>query len=175
MSAISPAGWIVTSFPDRYLPIPALLFTQYVQVARRLREHLAEVHGRRFPFLHGGLSTALREAEIAAFNADPEPNVFLVSLKAGGFGLNLTRATHVIHFDRWWNPAVENQATDRAHRIGQSRTVFVHLFISSGTLEDRIDALLEDKRRLAGEIVGSGEAFLAKMSEREFERMVALS
>ena len=153
----------------------ALLFTQYVQVARRLREHLAEVHGRRFPFLHGGLSTALREAEIAAFNADPEPNVFLVSLKAGGFGLNLTRATHVIHFDRWWNPAVENQATDRAHRIGQSRTVFVHLFISSGTLEDRIDALLEDKRRLAGEIVGSGEAFLAKMSEREFERMVALS
>ncbi|MCQ2389910.1 MAG: DEAD/DEAH box helicase [Kiritimatiellae bacterium] len=153
----------------------ALLFTQYVRVARLLRDHLAEVHGRRFPFLHGGLSTAQREAEIAAFNADPEPNVFLVSLKAGGFGLNLTRATHVIHFDRWWNPAVENQATDRAHRIGQSRTVFVHLFISSGTLEDRIDALLEDKRRLAGEIVGSGEAFLTKMSEREFERMVALA
>ena len=153
----------------------ALLFTQYVRVARRIREHLADTFGRRFPFLHGGLSPAERDNEIAAFNDDPEPNVFIVSLKAGGFGLNLTRATHVIHFDRWWNPAVENQATDRAHRIGQSRTVFVHLFICAGTLEDRIDALLEEKRRMAGDVVASGEAFLAKMSEREFERTVELS
>ena len=153
----------------------ALLFTQYVRVARRIREHLADTFGRRFPFLHGGLTPAARDDEIAAFNADPEPNVFIVSLKAGGFGLNLTRATHVIHFDRWWNPAVENQATDRAHRIGQSRTVFVHLFICAGTLEDRIDALLEEKRRMAGDVVASGEAFLAKMSEREFERTVSLA
>lgn len=152
----------------------ALLFTQYVRVARRIREHLADMFGRRFPFLHGGLSPSGRDAEIAAFNADPEPNVFLVSLKAGGYGLNLTRATHVIHFDRWWNPAVENQATDRAHRIGQLRTVFVHLFICAGTLEDRIDALLEEKRRLAGDVVVSGESFLANMSEAEFERTVAL-
>ena len=152
----------------------ALVFTQYVTVAKRIREHLAESFGRRFPFLHGGLSAVAREGEIAAFNEDPQPNAFLISLKAGGFGLNLTRATHVIHFDRWWNPAVENQATDRAHRIGQNRTVFVHLFICAGTLEDRIDAILEDKRRLAGDVIASGEAFLAKMSEVEFERTVAL-
>ena len=151
-----------------------LVFTQYAQMGRLLRTHLFERHGRRFPFLHGGLSPAQREAEIAAFNADPEPNVFILSLKAGGFGLNLTRATHVVHFDRWWNPAVENQATDRAHRIGQLRDVFVHLFICAGTLEERVDELLETKRRLAGEIVGSGESFLLKMSDREFERMVSL-
>ena len=141
---------------------------------RLLRAHLQERYGRRFPFLHGALSPAQRDAEIAAFNADPEPNAFILSLKAGGFGLNLTRATHVIHFDRWWNPAVENQATDRAHRIGQSRDVFVHLFICAGTLEEHVDELLESKRRLAGDIVGSGEAVLLKMGEGEFERMVSL-
>ena len=151
-----------------------LVFTQYARMGRLLRAHLQERYGRRFPFLHGALSPAQRDAEIAAFNADPEPNAFILSLKAGGFGLNLTRATHVIHFDRWWNPAVENQATDRAHRIGQSRDVFVHLFICAGTLEEHVDELLESKRRLAGEIVGSGEAFLLKMGEGEFERMVSL-
>ena len=151
-----------------------LVFTQYARMGRLLRAHLQERFGRRFPFLHGGLTPGQREEEIAAFNADPEPNAFILSLKAGGFGLNLTRATHVIHFDRWWNPAVENQATDRAHRIGQLRDVFVHLFICAGTLEERVDELLESKRRLAGEIVGSGESFLLKMSEREFERMVSL-
>ena len=151
-----------------------LVFTQYARMGRLLRAHLQERFGRRFPFLHGGLTPGQREEEIAAFNADPEPNAFILSLKAGGFGLNLTRATHVIHFDRWWNPAVENQATDRAHRIGQLRDVFVHLFICAGTLEERVDELLESKRHLAGEIVGSGESFLLKMSEREFERMVSL-
>ena len=151
-----------------------LVFTQYARMGRLLRAHLQERFGRRFPFLHGGLTPGQREEEIAAFNADPEPNAFILSLKAGGFGLNLTRATHVIHFDRWWNPAVENQATDRAHRIGQQRDVFVHLFICAGTLEERVDELLETKRRLAGEIVGSGESFLLKMSDREFERMVSL-
>ena len=151
-----------------------LVFTQYARMGRLLRAHLQERFGRRFPFLHGGLTPGQREEEIAAFNADPEPNAFILSLKAGGFGLNLTRATHVIHFDRWWNPAVENQATDRAHRIGQLRDVFVHLFICAGTLEERVDELLESKRHLAGEIVGSGESFLLKMSEQEFERMVSL-
>ena len=151
-----------------------LVFTQYARMGRLLRAHLQERFGRRFPFLHGSLSPAQRDEEIAAFNADSEPNAFILSLKAGGFGLNLTRATHVIHFDRWWNPAVENQATDRAHRIGQLRDVFVHLFICAGTLEERVDELLETKRRLAGEIVGSGESFLLKMSDREFERMVSL-
>ena len=139
-----------------------------------LRAHLQETFGRLFPFLHGGLTPAQREAEIAAFNAAPEPNAFILSLKAGGFGLNLTRATHVIHFDRWWNPAVENQATDRAHRIGQTKTVFVHTFICAGTLEDHIDALLESKRYLANEVVAGGEAFLARMDARAFERIVSL-
>ena len=151
-----------------------LVFTQYAKVGRMLRAHLQETTGRLFPFLHGGLSPAAREAEIAAFDADPEPNAFILSLKAGGFGLNLTRATHVIHFDRWWNPAVENQATDRAHRIGQTKTVFVHAFICAGTLEDHIDELLESKRYLANEVVAGGESFLLKMEGRELDRVLAL-
>ncbi len=151
-----------------------LVFTQYAKVGKMLRAHLQETFGKFFPFLHGTLSSAQREAEIAAFNADREPNVFLLSLKAGGFGLNLTRATHVIHFDRWWNPAVENQATDRAYRIGQTKTVFVHTFICAGTLEDHIDELLESKRFLANEVVAGGESFLLKMNAREFERLTAL-
>ena len=152
-----------------------LVFTQYAKVGRQIRDFLREEFGRTFPFLHGSLSPAEREAEIQAFNADPEPNAFILSLKAGGFGLNLTRATHVIHFDRWWNPAVENQATDRAHRIGQTRTVFVHTFICAGTLEDRIDELLVSKRQLADEVVAGGESFLLKMNPREFERTVSLT
>ena len=152
-----------------------LVFTQYVKVGERIRTLIAEKFGRPVPFLHGGLSPAERETQIAAFNAAERPTAFVLSLKAGGFGLNLTKATHVIHYDRWWNPAIENQATDRAHRIGQTRTVFVHLFISHGTLEDRIDALLEEKRAIAGELVASGESFLLKMGEDEFARTVGLS
>ena len=151
-----------------------LIFTQYAKVGREIRAHLQETFGRLFPFLHGTLAPARRDAEIAAFNDDPEPTAFILSLKAGGFGLNLTRATHVIHFDRWWNPAVENQATDRAHRIGQTKTVFVHVFICAGTLEDHIDTLLESKRYLADEVVTGGEAFLSRMDAREFERIVDL-
>ncbi len=152
-----------------------LVFTQYAKIGRMIRERLAEEFGRRFPFLHGSLSPREREDEIAAFNGAREPSAFILSLKAGGFGLNLTRATHVVHFDRWWNPAVENQATDRAHRIGQKSTVFVHVFICAGTLEDRIDELLEEKRRLAGELVGSGESFLMKMSDRELDNVLSLA
>ena len=151
-----------------------LVFTQYVKVGERVKALVEDSFGRRVPFLHGGLSPAAREAQIAAFNAAERPTAFVLSLKAGGFGLNLTKATHVIHYDRWWNPAIENQATDRAHRIGQARTVFVHLFISHGTLEDRIDAMLEEKRALAGELVVSGESFLLKMGEDEFARTVGL-
>ena len=152
-----------------------LVFTQYVKVGERIRALIAEKFGRSVPFLHGGLSPAEREVQIAAFNAAERPTAFVLSLKAGGFGLNLTKATHVIHYDRWWNPAIENQATDRAHRIGQTRTVFVHLFISHGTLEDRIDALLEEKRAIAGELVASGESFLLKMGDDEFARTICLS
>ena len=151
-----------------------LIFTQYAKIGRLLRAHLQEKFGTLYPFLHGGLSPAAREAEIAAFNAASEPNAFILSLKAGGFGLNLTRATHVIHFDRWWNPAVENQATDRAHRIGQTKTVFVHLLLCAGTLEDHIDELLESKRLLANEIVTGGESFLLKMGAEEFEKTLRL-
>ena len=151
-----------------------LIFTQYAKIGRLLQSHLRETFGRTFPFLHGGLSPAAREKEIASFNGDPQPNAFILSLKAGGFGLNLTRATHVIHFDRWWNPAVENQATDRAHRIGQKKTVFVHTFICAGTLEDHIDELLEAKRNVASEVVSGGESFLLSMNARAFEAAVSL-
>ncbi len=142
----------------------ALVFTQYARVGAMLQKALQERFARSVPFLHGGLERTAREREIRRFNAAREPAVFVLSLKAGGFGLNLTKATHVIHFDRWWNPAVENQATDRAHRIGQERTVFVHRFITVGTLEERIDALLKRKQTLEG-IIRDGE---------EFERLVGL-
>ena len=151
-----------------------LVFTQYVKIGERLKALIEKKFARKVPFLHGGLTPSARDAQIAAFNASDKPVAFVLSLKAGGFGLNLTKATHVIHYDRWWNPAVENQATDRAHRIGQARTVFVHLFISHGTLEDRIDRILEQKRMIAGELVVSGESFLLKMSDKEFARTVAL-
>ena len=151
-----------------------LVFTQYVKVGERIKALIEKKFARKVPFLHGGLTPSARDAQIAAFNSAESPTAFVLSLKAGGFGLNLTKATHVIHYDRWWNPAVENQATDRAHRIGQSRTVFVHLFISHGTLEDRIDRILEEKRTIAGELVVSGESFLLKMSDKEFTRTVAL-
>lgn len=135
----------------------ALVFTQYAKVGAWLKKELDKRFGKEFPFLHGELSVAAREKEIAKFNRRG-PNAFILSLKAGGFGLNLTKATHVIHFDRWWNPAVENQATDRAHRIGQVNTVFVHLFITSGTLEEHVDEILQRKESLKTLLAG-GEGF----------------
>lgn len=152
-----------------------LIFTQYTSVGERVRKVLKEKFGRLFPFLNGSLSSAAREAEVAAFAGTGEPSAFILSLRSGAFGLNLTKATHVIHFDRWWNPAVESQATDRAHRIGQKKTVFVHAFITEGTLEERIDKLLERKFRVAGTLVQPGENFLRSLSGSEFEEIVALS
>ena len=152
----------------------ALVFTQYAKMGAFMRDRLLERFGRRMPFLHGALEPKAREAEIAAFRSSKDPVAFILSLRAGGFGLNLTEATHVIHFDRWWNPAVENQATDRAHRIGQTRTVHVHTFICSGTVEDHVDRLLETKRELAEGLITSGESFLAGMSDAELEEIVAL-
>ena len=134
----------------------ALVFTQYAKVGALLREKLAERFGETYPFLHGALGVKEREAAIRAFNRRG-PRAFILSLKAGGFGLNLTKATHVIHFDRWWNPAVENQATDRAHRIGQTKTVFVHEFITAGTLEEHVDEILETKSRVAGTLISEME------------------
>ena len=135
----------------------ALVFTQYAKVGAWLRGELEKRFARRFPFLHGGLSATERESQVQAFQASKRPNLFILSLKAGGFGLNLTKATHVIHFDRWWNPAVENQATDRAHRIGQRKTVFVHLFISAGTLEEHVDEILLRKARVADSVITEQE------------------
>ena len=152
----------------------ALVFTQYVKVGDALRRALGERFRAAFPFLHGGLSAVARDREVAAFNGSRRPSVFIVSLKAGGFGLNLTKASHVIHFDRWWNPAVENQATDRAHRIGQAKTVFVHLMISEGTIEERVDAILRRKALVAGSVVAGGESFLAEMTPDKLEAIAAL-
>ena len=152
----------------------ALVFTQYAKVGAAVVDALAKHFGRSFPFLHGALSPKEREREISAFES-PGPGAFVLSLRAGAFGLNLVKATHVIHFDRWWNPAVENQATDRAHRIGQQKTVFVHTFITEGTLEEKVDDLLEKKTRLSGGVVGSGESFLLKMSAKEIESLASLS
>ena len=135
----------------------ALVFTQYAKVGVWLREELAKRFGRRFPFLHGALTAGEREAQVRAFQNVHRPSLFILSLKAGGFGLNLTKATHVIHFDRWWNPAVESQATDRAHRIGQEKTVFVHLFISAGTLEEHVDEILRRKARVANAVITEAE------------------
>ena len=135
----------------------ALVFTQYAKVGGWLRNELEMRFNRRFPFLHGGLSATDRESQVQTFQTSKRPNLLILSLKAGGFGLNLTKATHVIHFDRWWNPAVENQATDRAHRIGQRKTVFVHLFISAGTLEEHVDEILERKARVADSVITEAE------------------
>lgn len=134
----------------------ALIFTQYAKVGAALKEELEKKFSKRFPFLHGGLGVKSREKQIADFNREG-PSAFILSLKAGGFGLNLTKATHVIHFDRWWNPAVENQATDRAYRIGQDKDVFVHVFITTGTIEEHVDELLEKKSLLAGGVISEAE------------------
>ncbi len=136
----------------------ALVFTQFAKVGEWLKRELESRFKCEIPFLHGALSAVQREREIEKFNSGRAPKAFILSLKAGGFGLNLTKATHVIHFDRWWNPAVENQATDRAHRIGQTKTVFVHLFITEGTLEERIDRMLVRKEGLK-ELLKDGEEF----------------
>lgn len=135
----------------------ALVFTQYAKVGARLKKALSERFARRIPFLHGGLSVKAREEEIRRFN-HAGATAFVLSLKAGGFGLNLTKATHVIHYDRWWNPAVENQATDRAHRIGQTKDVFVHLMITEGTIEERVDEMLRKKSTLK-DLLSDGQAF----------------
>lgn len=153
----------------------ALIFTQYAKVGVRLKAALEKQFGRHFPFLHGALSMRQRESEIAAFTESTEPAAFILSLRAGGFGLNLTKATHVIHYDRWWNPAVENQATDRAYRLGQHQTVWVHTFITEGTLEEHIDEILARKAQWAHRVVAEGESYLKQLSTAELEEAVKLT
>ncbi|MFJ6728069.1 DEAD/DEAH box helicase [Streptomyces sp. NPDC091281] len=149
-----------------------LVFTQYVRMARLLERHLAG-RGVRTQLLHGGTSVAEREAMVERFQNGEVP-VFLLSLKAAGTGLNLTRAEHVVHFDRWWNPAVEAQATDRAYRIGQTRPVQVHRLIAEGTVEDRIAEMLARKRALADAVLGTGESAFTELSDAELADLVEL-
>ncbi|WP_327270496.1 DEAD/DEAH box helicase [Streptomyces sp. NBC_01218] len=149
-----------------------LVFTQYVAMARLLERHLAG-RGVVTQFLHGGTPVARREEMVRRFQ-EGGPPVFLLSLKAAGTGLNLTRAGHVVHFDRWWNPAVEAQATDRAHRMGQTRPVQVHRIIAEGTVEDRIAGLLARKQGLADAVLGSGETALTELTDAELKDLVAL-
>jgi SNF2 family DNA or RNA helicase len=153
----------------------ALCFTQYAEFGRMLQPYLASRLGCPVLFLHGGTPKKQRDALVAQFQGAAEPSVFLLSLKAGGTGLNLTAASHVIHVDRWWNPAVEEQATDRAFRIGQRKDVQVRTFVCVGTLEERIDAMIEEKKALAERIVGTGESWLTELSVAELRSVVALS
>ncbi|GGO48358.1 DEAD/DEAH box helicase [Streptomyces lasiicapitis] len=149
-----------------------LVFTQYVQMARLIEQHLSS-RGIASQFLHGGTPVPAREAMVQRFQ-DGEVPVFLLSLKAAGTGLNLTRAEHVVHYDRWWNPAVEAQATDRAYRIGQTQPVQVHRLIAEGTIEDRIAEMLLRKRALADAVLGSGEAALTELTDAELADLVEL-
>ena len=149
-----------------------LVFTQYVAMARLLEQHLT-ARGIGTQLLHGGTPVARREELVQRFQ-DGEVPVFLLSLKAAGTGLNLTRADHVVHFDRWWNPAVEDQATDRAYRIGQTRPVQVHRLVAEGTVEDRIAAMLREKRALADAVLAGGEAASTELSDTELAELVEL-
>ena len=153
----------------------ALVFTQFTEMGGMLERYLSRHLACDVLWLHGGVPKKKRDAMVERFQSAGGPPVFLLSLKAGGTGLNLTAATHVVHFDRWWNPAVENQATDRAFRIGQQRNVQVRKFICGGTLEDRIDAMIEAKRALAERIVGSGEGWITEMSTEQLREVIALS
>ena len=152
-----------------------LIFTQFRTITSPLAEFLARVFGRPGLVLHGETAVARRREQVESFQRDDGPPFFVLSLKAGGTGLNLTAASHVIHFDRWWNPAVENQATDRAFRIGQKHNVLVHKFICRGTVEDKIDELIAQKTGLARDLLdGAGDALLTEMSNDELLRFVAL-
>ena len=152
----------------------ALLFTQYRAMGEILVRFVEERFALTAPFLHGGVSRSQRETMVARFQQEDGPPVMIVSVKAGGTGINLTRASHVVHVDRWWNPAVEAQATDRAHRIGQTRTVVVHTLVTAGTLEERIDKMLEEKAELAQLAVAGGEQWLTELDDAGLRELLAL-
>jgi SNF2 family DNA or RNA helicase len=150
-----------------------LVFTQFVAMAKLIVEHQRR-RGRRIELLHGGLAITARQVLVDRFQAH-EIDVLVLSLKAGGTGLNLTAATNVVHYDRWWNPAVEDQATDRAYRIGQTKAVTVHRIITEGTVEDRVATLLDSKRRLAASVTGAGESWIGDLSDDDLAELVELS
>ncbi len=153
----------------------ALIFTQFAEMGKILQRHLQETFGREVLFLHGGTPKKQRDGMVERFQAIGSGlPLFILSLKAGGTGLNLTGANHVFHFDRWWNPAVENQATDRAFRIGQTKNVQVHKFLCVGTLEEKIDEMIERKKEVAEQVVGAGEGWLTELSTAELKDLMAL-
>jgi SNF2 family DNA or RNA helicase/intein/homing endonuclease len=153
----------------------ALIFTQFAEWGKLLKPHLEQHLGREVLFLYGGVKQQQREDTIDRFQHDPQgPPIMILSLKAGGTGLNLTRATHVFHYDRWWNPAVENQATDRVFRIGQTRNVQVHKFVSTGTLEEKIHDMIESKKALAEQVVSAGENWLTELDTDQLRNLLIL-
>ena len=153
-----------------------LIFTQYKEIIPFLQKFLEGIFESKGLVIHGGVPVAKRQKLVDEFNGEDYVPFMILSLKAGGTGLNLTSANHVIHFDRWWNPAVENQATDRAYRIGQTRSVIVHKFVSTGTVEEKIDRILNDKKDLAENVIGSGggENWITEMSNEEIVNMLKL-
>jgi SNF2 family DNA or RNA helicase len=151
----------------------ALVFTQFRQMGNLLHAMIRKRFDREVLFLHGQNTLQQRQQMVETFQKGKAP-VLLLSLKAGGVGLNLTAATHVFHFDRWWNPAVESQATDRAYRIGQTRKVQVHKFVVRGTLEERIDQMIESKTELAQNIIGDGERWLTELSSDQLRDILTL-
>ena len=152
-----------------------LVFTQFREVTAPLAAHLGVVFGREGLVLHGDTAVKKRQDLVRAFQEDETVPFFVLSLKAGGAGLNLTAASHVVHFDRWWNPAVENQATDRAFRIGQVNNVLVHKFVCRGTVEDKIDEMIESKQQLSRDLLeGGAEVLLTEMKDEELLKLVAL-
>lgn len=152
----------------------ALLFTQYSEWGTMLAPYLARRFGVEVPWLHGKLTRKRRDAIVADFQHSDGPPLLVISLKAGGTGLNLTAASHVLHYDRWWNPAVEDQATDRAYRIGQHRNVVVNKLVSSGTVEEKIDEMIMSKRALAESVVGAGEGWITELSTDELRDVLTL-
>ncbi len=152
----------------------ALVFTQYRAMGDLMAKMIEEAFGIEVPFLHGGCSRKQRDTMVDDFQSGRSTHIMLLSLKAGGTGLNLTAASNVIHYDLWWNPAVEAQATDRAYRIGQERNVLVHRFITEATFEEKIDQLLKSKKELADLTVGTGEKWIGELSDKELRSLVAL-
>ena len=153
-----------------------LVFTQYREMGERLVRVLSRLQGKPVPFLHGGVARAARDELVRRFQEQPKSSrIMIVSLKAGGTGLNLTAATEVFHFDRWWNPAVEDQATDRAYRIGQQRNVQVYKLLCAGTVEEKIDAMLESKRDLAARVVSGGEAWITELDNHALRELFSLA
>jgi SNF2 family DNA or RNA helicase len=152
-----------------------LIFTQFAEWGKQLQQYIQQQMGRETLYLYGSTPQPQREAMVDQFQHDPQaPQIFILSLKAGGVGLNLTRANHVFHFDRWWNPAVENQATDRVFRIGQQRNVQVHKFVCNGTLEERIHEMIESKKALTEQVIGTGENWLTEMNTDQLRELLVL-